>query len=287
MGNPRYSESVVVGRSPEDLYDMISDVTRMGEWSPVCRACWWDDGDGPRAGAWFTGRNELPERTWETRSEVVAADRGREFAFVVGGAWVRWGYTFTPVDGGTQVTESWEFLPDGITRFHDRYGDDAENQIAERTEAARRGIPLTLPPSSAPPRQAADRVDVPSGTSLRCPGCQWLVSAVGRAGSAYRPVDFGITGPWVRSGEAPPLGYGCDVLHRLVCTLSQPCPFRAAGRAPALLPAGRHGGRGAGRRVPYRVSGGTALITWSSSAARSRHCSAVSPAARRRRMASR
>ncbi|HEV2258918.1 MAG TPA: hypothetical protein VGS06_37860 [Streptosporangiaceae bacterium] len=40
--------------------------------------------------------------TQETRSVVVAADRGREFAFVVGGSWVRWGYTFTPV--GIPVT---------------------------------------------------------------------------------------------------------------------------------------------------------------------------------------
>jgi hypothetical protein len=57
-----------------------------------------------------------PGRTWETRSQVVAADRGVEFAF----------------------------LPDGITRFHDRFGDDAEAQIASRTEAARSGIPITL-----------------------------------------------------------------------------------------------------------------------------------------------
>jgi len=35
MTDLRYSESVVVARSPEDLYDMVSDVTRMGEWSPV------------------------------------------------------------------------------------------------------------------------------------------------------------------------------------------------------------------------------------------------------------
>ncbi len=111
MSSLSYSESIMVARSPEDLYDMVSDVTRMGEWSPVCTACWWDDGLGVSPGAWFTGRNELPERTWETRSQVVTADRGREFAFVVGGSWVRWGYTFTPVDGGTQVTESWEFLP--------------------------------------------------------------------------------------------------------------------------------------------------------------------------------
>jgi len=144
MSTLRYAESVVVARSPEDLYDMISDVTRMGEWSPVCTACWWDEGGGPRPGAWFTGRNELPERTWETRSQVVAADRGREFAFMVRGSWVRWGYTFTPVDGGTQVTESWEFLPDGIAGFRERYGPDAEAQIANRSDAAHRGIPVTL-----------------------------------------------------------------------------------------------------------------------------------------------
>jgi hypothetical protein len=144
MSNLRYAESVLIARSPEALYDLVSDVTRMGEWSPVCAACWWDDGDGTRPGAWFTGRNELPERTWETRSQVVAADRGREFAFVVGGSWVRWGYTFAAVDGGTLVTESWEFLPDGIARFHARYGEDAPAQIADRTEAAHKGIPVTL-----------------------------------------------------------------------------------------------------------------------------------------------
>ena len=144
MSSLQYSESIVVARSPESLYDMVSDVTRTGEWSPVCKACWWDDGEGPWVGAWFTGRNELPERTWETRSQVVAADRGREFAFEVNSGWVRWGYTFTAVGSGTQVTESWEFLPAGISGFHGRYGDDAPAQIANRTDAAHRGIPVTL-----------------------------------------------------------------------------------------------------------------------------------------------
>jgi hypothetical protein len=144
MVNLSYSASIVIARSAESLYDLVSDVTRMGEWSPVCTACWWDDGATARPGAWFTGRNEVPGRTWETRSEVVAAEPGREFAFKVGGAWVRWGYTFTPVDGGTQVTESWEFLPAGIARFEQRYGADAPAQIADRAEAARTGIPLTL-----------------------------------------------------------------------------------------------------------------------------------------------
>jgi Polyketide cyclase / dehydrase and lipid transport len=144
MSTLRYSESIVIARSPESLYDMVSDATRMGAWSPVCKACWWDDGAAPQAGAWFTGRNELPARTWETRSRVIVADRGREFAFAVNGSWARWGYTFTPVDGGTEVTESWEFLPDGISGFRERFGDDAPAQMASRAEAARAGIPVTL-----------------------------------------------------------------------------------------------------------------------------------------------
>jgi hypothetical protein len=144
MSELSHSESIVIARPPEDLYHMVSDVTRMGEWSPECRACWWDEGAGPSVGSWFTGRNEAAGRTWESRSEVVSADPGRAFQFVVGGNLVRWGYAFAPVDGGTQVTESWEFLPDGIAMFKRRFGADADAQIESRSRSSRSGIPATL-----------------------------------------------------------------------------------------------------------------------------------------------
>ena len=144
MSELHYSASIVVARPPETLYAMVSDVTRTGEWSPTCRACWWDDGAGPTPGSWFTGRNETPTRVWETRSQVLVAEPGREFAFVVGGSLVRWGYTMAPVDGGTELTESWEFLAQGQTMFRERFGDDAEAQILDRTKAAHHSIPLTL-----------------------------------------------------------------------------------------------------------------------------------------------
>ena len=144
MAPLHHTGSTVVAVPPEELYDMVSDVTRMGEWSPVCKACWWDEGGSPRVGAWFTGRNELPERTWETRSEVVAADRGREFAFVVSATGTRWGYEFKPVDGGTEITESWDFPPDAVAVFEQRFGTDAEAQIANRSDLARDGIAATL-----------------------------------------------------------------------------------------------------------------------------------------------
>ncbi len=140
-----HQESVTVEASANALYDMVSDITRTGEWSPVCTSCWWDDeAEAGQVGAWFTGHNEIPGRTWETRSEVVAAERGREFAWIVGGNLVRWGFTLDPADTGTVLTETWEFLPGGIAHFEKSYGDEAQAQIADRTRQARDGIPRTL-----------------------------------------------------------------------------------------------------------------------------------------------
>ncbi len=138
------SESIHVAVTPDELYGLVSDITRMGEWSPICKACWWDEGAGPTVGAWFTGRNEVPGRTWETRSQVVAAEPGRKFAWEVNDGWVYWGYTFEPDGEGARLTESWEFLPKGIAGFHERWGDKAEAHIKDRRAAAESGIPATL-----------------------------------------------------------------------------------------------------------------------------------------------
>ena len=140
-----HQASVTVEASAEALYDLVSDITRTGEWSPVCTSCWWDDeAEAGRVGSWFTGRNALPDRTWETRSEVVAAERGREFAWVVGGSFVRWGFTLSTARTGTTLTESWEFLPGGIAMFEEKFGDQAHVQITDRTQQALDGIPKTL-----------------------------------------------------------------------------------------------------------------------------------------------
>lgn len=145
MDDLRLSDSIIIASTSDALYDMVSSLRHMGEWSPVTTGCEYDSGQGPEVGAWFTGHNELPDRVWETRSKVVAADPGKEFAFVVGTAEVaRWGYTFEPVEGGTKVTESWEFLPGGHVLFEERYGDTANAEIAERKRLAREGIPATL-----------------------------------------------------------------------------------------------------------------------------------------------
>ena len=144
MSEYTYAETVQIDASPEAVYDLVSDVTRTGEWSPICQGCDWEDGDGPEPGAHFVGHNQHAGREWDTRSQVVAAARPREFSWLVGEGYVYWGYRIDPADGGTRLTESWEFRPEGLAMFAERYGDDAQNQIEQRTRAAHEGIPATL-----------------------------------------------------------------------------------------------------------------------------------------------
>lgn len=139
-----YEATILIAASPDVLYDMVSDVTRMGEWSPICAACWWDEGDGPQAGSRFTGRNVTPTHTWETRCRVTVADRGRRFAFTVEDVGADWTYTFTKDAGYTRLTETWEVLPAGVENYRRRFGSGADEQIAVRRERAVEGIARTL-----------------------------------------------------------------------------------------------------------------------------------------------
>jgi uncharacterized protein YndB with AHSA1/START domain len=100
---------------PEKVYDMVTDVTRMGEWSPECmRAEWVGGATGPAPGARFKGHNKLNWLIrWSTTPTVKVADPGKEFTFETGkpgNEETRWTYRFAPKDGGTELTESFESL---------------------------------------------------------------------------------------------------------------------------------------------------------------------------------
>jgi uncharacterized protein YndB with AHSA1/START domain len=106
--------TIHVNAPPEKMYAMVTDVTRMGEWSPECRrAEWVGDATGPAVGARFKGHNKLGIARWSTTPTVKVADPGREFTFETGKPGkedTRWTYRFTPKDGGTELTESFEAL---------------------------------------------------------------------------------------------------------------------------------------------------------------------------------
>ena len=108
--------SIHVDLAPEPLYDMVADVTRMGEWSPETIRCEWLDGAASAApGARFKGTNKRGIFRWSTKPEIVTAERGRELSFETksAGPSTRWTYRFEPApDGGTTLVEEFETLDD-------------------------------------------------------------------------------------------------------------------------------------------------------------------------------
>lgn len=103
---------------PDRVWALVSDVTRIGEFSPeTFEAQWLDGATGPEPGARFRGhvrRNGRGPVYWTTCT-VTAAEPGREFAFSVaglGGSTANtWRYSLEPAPAseggsGTDVTES-------------------------------------------------------------------------------------------------------------------------------------------------------------------------------------
>jgi hypothetical protein len=121
----RGSVTVHMAALPAEVWDVVSDITRIGEFSPeTFEAEWLGGADGPVAGARFRGhvrRNGRGPVYW-TVCTVTASDPGRVFAFSVGGPGGRtvntWRYELRPEGAGTDVTESFELPATPATRLY-------------------------------------------------------------------------------------------------------------------------------------------------------------------------
>lgn len=135
--------SIRIDAAPLTIYNLISDVTRMGEWSPECYRCEWLDGATTAIpGAKFRGHNQLGRIRWHIDAIITAAEPGHEFAFTTfhktGREETLWRYRFNPLGAtSTEVIESYRFLWCPLT-----------NRIAElpipRDKQLRSGMNATL-----------------------------------------------------------------------------------------------------------------------------------------------
>ena len=106
------------------VWDLVSDITRIGEFSPeTFEAEWLGDAKAAEVGARFRGhvkRNERGPVYW-TVCEVTAAEPEREFAFTVlanGRRVNNWRYELAPSGNGTDVTESFQLEDNAALRLY-------------------------------------------------------------------------------------------------------------------------------------------------------------------------
>ena len=135
--------SAWVPASPEDVYALVSNVPRTGEWSPTCRSAEWHDPAQTGVGALFTGHNDDGKRQWTSTSKVTAAEPGKRFEWEVNDGATRWGYVLAPHEGGTLVTHTWHFTERGHAFFMEKFPKPLVG-MAKREQAARKDMPITL-----------------------------------------------------------------------------------------------------------------------------------------------
>lgn len=141
----QHEASVDIAATPDAVYALVSDVPRMGEWSPEnVGADWTSDVPGAE-GSTFEGHNRIGDREWSVPCTVTVAQPSECFEWVTrpqdpDGPYVRWTYRMAPNGtGGTSLTEIWDVLslPPTLQPL-------SAEQLAARADVVRSAMAATL-----------------------------------------------------------------------------------------------------------------------------------------------
>ncbi len=118
MGSIRYILQIMtpdievsrdVAAPPAVIFAAITDITRMGEWSPECVSAEWNEGfSAPALGAMFTGHNRNGDKEWSVEAKIVDLVDNQRFFFdciVRDFVFSKWGYTIEATNSGCRITE--------------------------------------------------------------------------------------------------------------------------------------------------------------------------------------
>lgn len=133
-----------IAAAPLTVWRFVTDLPRMGEWSPENQGGEWVKGaTGPAVGALFKGRNSNGKKSWSTQVKVIECDEPRKFAFalMIGGrSWCDWVYQIEATANGSRVTHSWI---DRRSKLGVRLGKLVSG-VADRSDHNRRNMEVTL-----------------------------------------------------------------------------------------------------------------------------------------------
>ncbi|MFV9451935.1 SRPBCC family protein [Rhodococcus sp. NM-2] len=106
--------SIDIDATPQDVWAVVSDLKRMGEWSPQCRTMR-VLGGVVEEGTKTVNINRKGFLVWPTTSKVVKFQPNKTIAFRILENRTIWSYELEPTAGGTKVTERRE-APTGTSK---------------------------------------------------------------------------------------------------------------------------------------------------------------------------
>ncbi len=135
--------SIHVDAPPARVWELVSDLTRMPEWSPQVTSTRLREGQQLGADAEFTNLNRHGELEWTTHGRIQRFEPERELAFRIEENWAVWSYHLEPEDGGTRLTER-RATPDDISPLSLELTEGFLGGVESFNEVLDEGIRTTL-----------------------------------------------------------------------------------------------------------------------------------------------
>ncbi len=115
MAAPLLEASTEIKATPQQVWAVVSDLQRMGEWSPQCRKVVVRGGGPVTLGTKTINLNKRGLLVWPTTAKVVRFEEDKEIAYRIVQNGSIWSYTITPTDDGVKLTERRE-APNGTKK---------------------------------------------------------------------------------------------------------------------------------------------------------------------------
>jgi len=133
---------IEIDAPPEQVWTVVSDIARMGEWSPECRKV--IVFGAPREGTHLVGFNRRRWVLWPTNSRIVRYEPGRAIAWKVFTNRATWSYELEPIEGGTRLIERRDMPPAGIVPFAGLFGKVFLGGVESHDVELQEGMHATL-----------------------------------------------------------------------------------------------------------------------------------------------
>jgi uncharacterized protein YndB with AHSA1/START domain len=141
---PLLEDRIEISAPVSRVWELVSDVVRMPEWSPQVSSTRLRKGFVRcELGAEFTNLNHEGELQWTTHGKITRYDAEQAIAFRIADNYVIWSFLLEPAGDGTVLTQRRE-TPEGISDLSLEWTDAFLGGQAAFTETLRAGMRQTL-----------------------------------------------------------------------------------------------------------------------------------------------